>query len=234
MNYSRIGIIGAMANEIELLCKRLENLKKEKKAAWYFYTGKLSGKDVVIVQSGMGKVNMAACAQVLIDSYNVDCILNSGIAGSLCADIDIGDVVISEDCMQHDMDAVSFGYDLGVIPQMKCSIFKADEKLIEVAKNACAKALPDIGVFTGRVLTGDVFVADKERKNFIRDRFGGICTEMEGAAMAQVAWLNEVPFVIVRTISDKADDSAEMDYPEFEQMAILHMVDITVELVAEI
>ena len=232
MSYSKIGIIGAMESEVIKLYSQMTDREEIKLKAWTFYTGRLSGTDVVIVRSGIGKVNMAACTQALIDEFDVDCVMNTGIAGSLESKIDIGDIVISDDCIQHDMDAVAFGYKLGVIPQMKCSTFKADDELKKLAVETCKKVNPDINVFTGRVLSGDVFVADQAKKDFLVSEFAGTCTEMEGAAMAQVAYMNKLPFVVIRAISDKADNSAKVDYPTFEKKAIEHMVNLVVNFVA--
>jgi adenosylhomocysteine nucleosidase len=122
------------------------------------------------------------------------------------------------------MDATAFGYDLGIIPRMEVSAFKADEQLINLAKSACEEVLDNVNVFTGRVVSGDQFISDKSKKDWITENFNGYCTEMEGAAIAQAAYLNNVPFLIIRAISDKADDSAQMDYPTFEAMAISNSV----------
>ena len=122
------------------------------------------------------------------------------------------------------MDATGFGYAPGQIPRMDTLSFKADAKLIELAKESCAKVVPQIGVHVGRVVSGDQSIADKETKENISTLFEGYCTEMEGAAIAQTAHLNEVPFVVLRAISDKADDSASMDYPTFEKQAVAHSV----------
>ncbi|MBR0132312.1 MAG: 5'-methylthioadenosine/adenosylhomocysteine nucleosidase [Lachnospiraceae bacterium] len=222
--YEKIGIIGAMEDEVRELFALMEDKKIEDVGRWKVYAGKLSGKDCVIVRSGIGKVNMAACTQMLVDKYAVDFLINTGVAGSLDAQINIGDIVISTDCLQHDMDAVAFGYALGVIPQMDCSVFVADEKMAELADKVCREVNPEIGIWHGRVLSGDVFVADKARKDHLVSRFDGKCTEMEGAAMAQVAYLNNIPFLVLRAISDKADGSANMDYSQFEKQAIVHNV----------
>ena len=157
--------------------------------------------------------------------------INTGIAGSLDARIDIGDIVISTEALQHDMDATQFGYPLGQIPRMETLAFPADAEMAKIAKEACEAVNPDIKVFSGRVVTGDQFIANKEVKDRIKTNFDGLCTEMEGAAIAQAAWLNEIPFVIIRAISDKADDSAEMDYPTFERQAIIHSVRLTEEMI---
>ncbi len=220
----KIGIIGAMEVEVEKLKADMKIERTTKKAGMEFCEGELKGKSVVVVRSGIGKVNAAVCTQILCDVFEVDTVINTGIAGSLNAQIDIGDVVISTDVLHHDMDATGFGYPLGQIPQMDAFSFAADEKLAETAKAVCERVNPEIRVFRGRVVSGDQFISDKAVKTRIEENFQGFCTEMEGAAIAQASWLNEVPFVIIRAISDKADDSATMDYPTFEKKAVEHSV----------
>lgn len=215
-----LGIIGAMDEEVSKLKEMLDNVTVTKKAGMDFYKGTMDNKEVVIVRSGIGKVNAGICAQLLVDLFNVNAIVNTGIAGSLNDEINIGDIVLSTDTLQHDVDAVSFGYDVGVIPRMETSVFPADKELIALAKECCDEVLEGIRTFQGRVVSGDQFISDKAKKNWLTDTFKGYCTEMEGAAIAHAAYLNEVPFLIIRAISDKADDSASMDYPEFEAMAI--------------
>lgn len=219
-----IGIIGAMDEEVSKLKAALEGVTVDTVAGMSFFKGTYEGKDVVIVRSGIGKVNAGICTQILADKYDVEAIINTGIAGSLKNEINIGDIVLSVEAIQHDMEAVAFGYAPGVIPRMETSTFKGDAKLIELAKSACAEACPEIGVHEGRVLTGDQFISDKAVKNRLIEMFDGSCCEMEGAAIAQAAYLNGIPFLIIRAISDKADDSANMDYPTFEAMAIENSV----------
>ena len=228
----KIGIIGAMEEEVAILKEQMEVSRRVERASMEFFEGRLAGKQAVVVRSGIGKVNAGICAQILADLFEVDAIINTGIAGSLNAAIDIGDIVISTDALQHDMDAVNFGYPLGQIPRMDTLAFPADERLIAVAQEACREANPDIHVFTGRVVTGDQFVAQREVKERIQANFGGFCTEMEGAAIAQAAYLNQIPFVILRAISDKADDSATMDYPTFEKRAIAHSVKLVKQMLS--
>lgn len=215
----KTGIIGAMEVEVASLKEAMETKRCVKRAGMDFFEGVLEGHEVIIVRSGIGKVNAAVCTQILVDEFHVDAVLNTGVAGSLKAEINIGDIVVSTDVVHHDMDAVNFGYPLGQIPQMSVFSFTADEGLRTIAKEVSKKVNPDIGVFEGRIVSGDQFISDKIRKEKISTEFGGFCTEMEGAAIAQTAWLNEVPFVIIRAISDKADDSADMDYGTFEKMA---------------
>ena len=226
-----LGIIGAMDEEVSKLKEKMTGVEIKKKASMDFYRGKLMGKDVVVVRSGIGKVNAGICTQILVDEFCVDGVINTGIAGSLNADIDIGDIVLATDTVQHDVDATGFGYGLGVIPRMETSTFIADEKLRSLAKECCERVNPDIQVFCGRVVSGDQFVSDKTKKQYILKNFKGCCTEMEGAAIAQAAYLNNIPFLIIRAISDKADDSATEDYPTFEAKAIEHSVKLVTELV---
>lgn len=229
-----IGIIGAMDEEVEQLVASMTVEKEETKAQMNFKAGKLSGKDVVVVRSGIGKVNAGVCTQILVDDFGIDYVINTGIAGSLKPVIDIGDVVISTDVLHHDMDATGFGYKPGQIPRMDVFSFEADDKLVSLAKKACTSVIPEVGVHAGRIVSGDQFISDKDVKHRIVTEFDGYCTEMEGAAIAQTAYLNNVPFVIIRAISDKADDSATMDYPTFEKMAISNSVKLISELVARI
>lgn len=229
-----IGIIGAMDEEVSQIVEVMEVTETFEKASMVFKKGTLNGKDVVIVRSGIGKVNAAVCTQILVDKFNVDYVINTGIAGSLKAEIDIADVVLSSDVLHHDVDATGFGYALGQIPRMDVLSFKADDRLVELGKEACKAAAPNVGVHVGRVVSGDQFISDKAVKERITSNFDGFCTEMEGAAIAQTSYLNNVPFLILRAISDKADDSATMDYPTFEAMAIKNSVEILKELVARI
>ena len=222
-----IGIIGAMEVEVEKLKARMENVEITRKASMEFYAGTLEGKNVVVVRSGIGKVNAAVCTQILIDDFDAEVVINTGIAGSLNADINIGDLVISTDLVHHDMNAVAFGYPVGQIPQMETFSFKSDEALRKLAVQACRDVNPDIEVFEGRIASGDQFVADQGVKDEIVKQFDAYAVEMEGAAIGQAAALNGIPFLIIRAISDKADNSANMDYPAFEKLAIEHSVRLT-------
>ena len=233
MSEKRIGIIGAMDEEVSKLKDCLEHMQVTTVAAMDFYEGSMSGMNVVIVRSGIGKVNAAICAQILADRFGVTAIINTGIAGSLKNEINIGDIVLSADAIQHDMDAAAFGSEPGVIPQMETSDFQASRELITIAENSCKRVLKDISVFCGRVLSGDQFISDKQKKDWLTENFAGYCTEMEGAAIAQAAYLNGIPFLIIRAISDKADDSAHMDYPAFEAMAIENSVLLMKEILKD-
>lgn len=215
---TKLGIIGAMEEEVETLLGLMEEKRESERAGSRFFDGTLEGLPVTVVQCGVGKVNAALCTQILCDCFGVTHLVNTGIAGSLCADLDIGDLVVSQDSMYHDVDAVAFGYPMGQVPGMDVISFPADDALIGYAF-AAAEAVNPGHTKIGRVASGDQFVASKEVKQRIIDLTKGLCTEMEGAAIAQTAYRNKLPFVILRAISDKADDSAEMDYPSFERIA---------------
>ncbi len=227
----KTGIIGAMDIEVEGLKKDMAISREVKKAGMIFCEGSLQGHPVVVVRSGIGKVNAAVCTQILADEFQVGAVINTGIAGSLNAQIGIGDIVISTDVLHHDMDAVNFGYEPGQIPQMDVFSFAADEAMADLAEAVCHEVNPEISVFRGRVVSGDQFVADKAVKERIVKQFHGFCTEMEGAAIAQTAYLNEIPFVVIRAISDKADDSASEDYPTFEKKAAHHCMQLVEGLI---
>ena len=229
-----IGIIGAMEVEVAILKEKMEDVRIIKKASMDFYEGILAGKKAVVVRSGIGKVNAGICAQILADVFSVDAIINTGIAGSLNKNINIGDIVLSTDVVQHDMDATGFGYRKGQIPQMPVFFFNADDNLRRLAAEVCKEVNPDIQVFEGRIASGDQFVCDQDVKNRIVSDFSAYATEMEGAAIGQAAYLNEIPFLVVRAISDKADGSAQMDYSEFEKAAVDHSVRLTLNMLARI
>ncbi len=218
MSY-KIGIIGAMEVEVETLKKDM-NIKNTKTiAAMEFNEGTLGDVDVVVVRSGIGKVNAGICAQILASVFSVTHVINTGAAGSLDAKIDIGDFVVSTDAIYHDVNATIFGYKRGEVPQTGRLEFPADSWMIDQIKKAAADAKLDAKLWEGRVCSGDQFISDDSVKADIKKEFGGLCTEMEGAAIAHACFLNKVPFVILRAISDKADGSDIVDYPEFEAKA---------------
>lgn len=229
---TKIGIIGAMASEVAALKNLMKTETVTQKAGMEFYGGTLNGKSVVVVQCGYGKVNAGICAQVLADLFDVTHIINIGVAGSLNPKLEIGDILISEKALQHDMDSSPLGFEPGQIPDIDVLAFPADRAMIDTAVSACRKVNPDINVLTGLVVTGDQFISDREVKDRLVSVFHGDCAEMEGAAVAQVAYLNRLPFIIIRAISDKADDSAgEVDFPTFEKQAAEHCAKLTAEFV---
>ena len=229
----KLGIIGAMDIEVATLKERMEQVQVATHAGSTYYEGVLEGTPAVVVQCGVGKVNAALCAQILCSVYGVSHIVNTGIAGSLCAQLDIGDLVVSQDAMYHDFDCVHFGYEMGRVPGMDVTAFPADAHLAQLACAAAEKVNPGHSKM-GRVASGDLFVAAKAAKEAIIEKTGALCTEMEGAAIAHTAYRNQIPFVILRAISDKADDSAEMDYPTFERIAAHRCAEVTRNLAKQL
>ena len=223
---TKLGIIGAMEIEVAILKSKLENPRVTRVGPMEFFEGTLAGCEVVIVMCGVGKVHAAMCTQVLCSSFGVNAIVNTGVAGSLDAQLDICDVLVSTDAIQHDMDVTHLGYAVGKVPGLDVQAFPADEKLIRYAFEA-SEAIRPGHTKMGRVATGDQFVNSKALKEQIIENTGAKCTEMEGGAIAQVAYVNQVPFVILRAISDKADDSADMDYPTFEKLAAANCAAVT-------
>lgn len=227
---NKIGIIGAMELEVAELKARMTVETVEKKAGMEFYAGSLNGAQVVVVRSGVGKVNAALCVQILADDFRVSHIINTGVAGSLNPRLDIGDILISKDAVHHDVDATIWGYQPGEVPQLGIREFPADEALADLARQACELVNPDIHAIAGRVLSGDQFISDKAVKQRLVDTFHGDCAEMEGASIAHAAYRNNIPFVIIRAISDKADDTAQMEYPVFEEAAAKHSAKLVTQL----
>ncbi len=225
----KLGIIGAMTVEVDILKEQMTECSVTEKAGMAFYDGVLEGLPCVVVQCGIGKVNAAMCVQVLCDLFCVTHIVNTGVAGSLCAELDIGDFVISKDAMHHDFSVHALGYPVGQVPGLDTLAFPADEKLIGLA-SAAAEQIHAGHSRIGRVASGDQFICEKEQKEKIIENTGALCTEMEGAAIAHTAWRNGCPFVILRAISDKADNSAEMDYPTFEAIAARRCAAVTATL----
>ena len=223
-----LGIIGAMDVEVATLKEQMQCKQEKNIAGSVFCEGTLEQLPVVVVQCGVGKVNAALCVQALCDHYGVTHIVNTGVAGSLDARLDIGDFVISKDAMYHDFDChvLSSNYPVGQVPGIAVHAFPADDTMIQLATTAAESQHPG-HVHLGTVASGDQFVCQKEHKAAIVANTGGLCTEMEGAAIAHSAWRNQVPFVVIRAISDKADDSAQMDYPTFEAIAAKRCAEVT-------
>lgn len=222
----KLGIIGAMDVEISTILDWMPDEMLTSRAGMDFFEGTLENLQVVVVRCGVGKVNAAMCVQILVDTFHVTHILNTGVAGSLDAKLNIMDMLISEDAMYHDVDATVFGYAYGQVPGTKNVVYKADKMLMDVVFAAAEALKPGLN-HIGRVASGDQFVSEAERKQFIAQKTQGSCVEMEGAAIAQAATQNKVPFVIVRAISDKADGSDIMDYPIFERKAAFRCAKVT-------
>ena len=225
----KLGIIGAMDVEVATLKEKMEDVVVCTHAGSEYCEGTLEGCPAVVVQCGVGKVNAAICAQILINLYGITHIVNTGIAGSLCADLDIGDLVISRDAIHHDFDLRFWDRPIGQVPGMDVTAFPADAALMEQAF-AAAEAENPGHTKIGRVASGDQFICSKQQKQTIIANTAALCAEMEGASIAHTAYRNGIPFVIVRAISDKADDSADMDYPTFEAIAAHRCANVTSRL----
>mgnify|MGYP000406185537 CR=1 FL=1 len=227
-----IGIIGAMEEEVINLRESMDVISAKNVIGLDFYLGKLGGKNAVVVRSGIGKVNAAVCTQVLIDLYAVDCVINIGVAGAIDKSLTIGDIVVSSDAMYHDFDTSALGDEPGIISRMDESFFPADEQLVKLAK----ETVEGLGypVCIGRVASGDQFVASPELKSRIKSLFKPVCCEMEGAAIAHTSYLNKIPFVILRAISDNADDSGDVDYERFFRESALKAASIVKKMVENI
>ena len=227
-----IGIIGAMSAEVEALKAKIENSLTEKVSGVEFVSGKLCGKDVVVAQCGIGKVFAAICAQTMIIRYGATTLINTGVAGTLCDKIGILDLAVSSAVVQHDMDTTAIGDAPGLISGINVVEIPASAKLCErVLKIATAQGEKAIG---GVIASGDQFINNRERKQFIRDTFDAIACEMEGAAIGHVCYVNGVDFVIIRCISDNASGEAEMEYPEMVKIAAVKSQKLVEAIVAEL
>ena len=229
----KIGIIGAMDEEIEMLKQEMSIRETKNVANMEFYVGQLFDKEVVLVRCGIGKVNAAICTQALIGQFDVNVIINTGVAGAIHNELNVMDVVISTDVQQHDFDVTGFGYKIGEIPRMDRSIFEADKNLVDLAYEASSNILDSNNVMKGRIVSGDVFVSSNQLKEKIWNVFNGFCTEMEGAAIGHTCYVNSVPFVIIRSMSDKADGSAHVNFNEFVEKAAKLSKDIVKNMLSK-
>ena len=212
-----IGIIAAMNVEMESLRSHIENPVSETIGGVTYVSGRIEGLDVVTAVCGVGKVFAALCAQAMILRYQPEVIINTGVAGTLTAQLSVGDVAVSTGVVQHDMDTSPIGDPLGLISGINKIVLPADEALA-ARLSACAKSL-GIKTVPGIIASGDQFVASPARKAFITAHFGAIACEMEGAAVGQACTVNSVPFCVLRAISDSADGASHMDYPAFAKLA---------------
>ncbi|MFC7441251.1 5'-methylthioadenosine/adenosylhomocysteine nucleosidase [Laceyella putida] len=217
-NNGVIGIIGAMDEEIAQLLGEMEQVQQQTFYNITYYAGTLCATPVVLCKSGVGKVNAAVCTQTLIDRFQVEAVLFTGVAGALHPDLDIGDLVISTECQQHDIDASAVGFPKGTVPFQDVSIFPADPALVAWAAEA-GRRIAGVNVMTGKVLSGDQFISDANKVRELREQFAGACVEMEGAAVAHVCHLAGVPYVVIRSMSDRADHTADVNFAEFTELA---------------
>ncbi|WP_022818711.1 5'-methylthioadenosine/adenosylhomocysteine nucleosidase [Fusobacterium russii] len=216
----KIGIIGAMHEEIVELKELMIDMKERKISNLTFFEGKLYGKDIVLMESGIGKVNAAISTTLLINEYKVEKIIFTGVAGAVNPEINVTDIVIGTDLVESDMDVTAGGnYKLGEIPRMKNSYFKPDSYLFELAESVAIKLFGEKKVFSGRIISRDEFVASAEKVKKLNEIFNAACVEMEGAAVAHVCEVLNVPFIVIRSISDKADNDAGISFDEFVKIA---------------
>lgn len=224
-----LGIIAAMSEELEILLKDMQLDSSTTKAGMTFNKGKLWSNEVIAVVCGIGKVNAAVCTQILVSEFNVDKVINVGVAGGIGKDIYPGDVVIATNLVEHDMDTTAFGDPHGQVPRMDIFDFKCDSSLIESANSACKK-VGGFNTFTGRIVSGDVFVADVEKIKWLEKEFNALSCEMEGASIAHVCYLNNIPVVVIRSISDNANNGAHMDFEKFTPIAVKNSTSILKEM----
>ena len=228
-----IGIIGAMDEEIAMYIPLIKNIKKEMYTIFTFYTGTFQDHHVVLVKSGVGKVFAAMVCQLLIDKYKIDYMLFTGVAGALNKTLEIGDVVVSVDLVHHDFDATPLGFKRGQISYTDYRYFQAEKKLLDLALTT---KLKNHKIISGRILTGDQFFThrDKQLHTYLIDELAGDCIEMEGAAVAQVCHINKIPFLIIRTVSDKADGTAVQDYNKFKEIIAVNSFTVCKEILKKL
>lgn len=219
-----IGIIGAMPSELADIRNTLKNAEIKKISGFDFYINEVSGKTVINACCGIAKVNAALCTQVLIDNFKPDAVINAGIAGGMDSSVKVCDMVVSTEVLPHDLDL----HFLKDYPPY-CGIFRADENLIETAVKICTKQ--GIKCFKGRIVSGEAFISDNKTKNDIKERLNPFAVDMESAAVGHCAYLNEMPYVSVRCISDNADDEGAMSFDEFEKIAARKVADVVLEMV---
>lgn len=212
----RIGIICAMKEEFELISKDIEVKEIIKKAHLEFLVGHLDGKNVVGVICGIGKVNAAICTQILISEFKCTHILNSGVAGGIKENVNFKDIVLACDLIQHDVDVTKFGYKPGEVPNIGTHSFKCDEHLLQIGKKSIENIFDDsFKIHIGRIVTGDQFISSNETSKYLENTFDALACEMESGSIAQVCYLNDVPFLVIRAISDNGGDVAQEEFNKF-------------------
>lgn len=224
-----IGIICAMKSEMDEISKMMEIREENEVSGIRFYLGTIGNKEVVTAICGIGKVFAGMCAQTMILKYAPEVILNVGVAGTLVKELNIADIAVAKQLVQHDMDTSPLGDPKGLISGINIVEIPCDEKVVKTI-TVCAEKL-GIHTVSGTIASGDQFVVDKERKAFIVEQFNGIACEMEGAAIGQACYVNKVPYGVIRAISDSADDNSHMDYPEFVKIASANNAKVVCEFV---
>ncbi|GHA84081.1 5'-methylthioadenosine/S-adenosylhomocysteine nucleosidase [Modicisalibacter luteus] len=226
----RLGIIGAMEEEVALLASRLDNRRTREHVGSTFHIGQLHGVDVVILQSGIGKVNAAVGTTLLLDMYQPEAVINTGSAGGFGSDLRVGDVVISTEVRHHDVDAVVFGYEHGQVPRMPAA-YLPDDRLVRIARE-CIEGLGHLRVHEGLIATGDAFMACPNAVQRTRERFPTmLAAEMEAAAIAQTCHLYGCPFVVIRALSDIAGKESNVSFQQFIDQAATHSAEMVEAMV---
>ncbi|OCA91193.1 5'-methylthioadenosine/S-adenosylhomocysteine nucleosidase [Bacillus sp. FJAT-27225] len=227
----KIAIIGAMEEEVVLLRDNIENQKQETIAGCEFTMGTMHGAEVVLLRSGIGKVNAAMSTTILLEKFKPDSVINTGSAGGLNPELNVGDAVISTEIRHHDVDVTAFGYEYGQVPQLPAA-FTADDRLVAVAE-AAASEIEDIQIVKGLITTGDSFMDNAERVEAVRKNFPGVqAVEMEAAAIAQVAHQFKVPFVIIRSLSDIAGKDSSVSFDQFLDKAGQNSATLVMKMVS--
>ncbi len=230
----RIGIIGAMEEEVALLKKEMESFNETERAGCRFYEGQLHGKDVVVLQSGIGKVNAAMATTLLIQEFSPDRLINTGSAGGLDHRLKVGDLVISTEVRHHDVDVTAFNYEYGQVPGLPAA-FQPDEELVQVAEKAAKSVQEDIQVVKGLIASGDSFMSDPARVETVRERFPNLqAVEMEAAAIAQVSFQFNLPFVIIRSLSDIAGKASNISFDQYLETAAKHSAELILTMIKEL
>ncbi|WP_080849126.1 5'-methylthioadenosine/S-adenosylhomocysteine nucleosidase [Cytobacillus gottheilii] len=229
----KIAIIGAMEEEVTILRDKITNQSVETIAGCEYTTGEMDGADVILLRSGIGKVNAAMSTTVLLDRFKPDYVINTGSAGGLNPELNVGDVVISSEVRHHDVDVTAFGYEYGQVPQLPAA-FTANEKLVKIAEE-CAKESGDIQVVRGLIATGDSFMSDPVRVEAVREKFEDLqAVEMEAAAIAQVCHQFNIPFVVIRSLSDIAGKESDISFDKFLETAALHSANLVMSITSSI
>lgn len=229
----KIGLITAMEEELDIILRELTNVKKEVVSRNTIYKGYLGDKEIVAVVCGIGKVNAAVSTQILIREYNITSVINVGVAGALRDDIKIGNIVIGDNLVQHDVDATIFGDKHGQVPRLNTFDFKADKNLVDLAKRVSEDNVEN-KTYVGRIVTGDQFLTSKEKVDWLVKEFGALAADMESGSIAQTCYLNNIPFLIIRTISDRGDDTSHIDYENFKEKAIENYLNLIKTLLQRI
>jgi adenosylhomocysteine nucleosidase len=224
----KYGLIGAMDEEIAYLLEKMTKRKEYTIANSLFIEGKINEKEVVLLKSGIGKVNAAMATTILMERFNPNVVINTGSAGGFSTNLSVGDIVISDEVVHHDVDATAFKYEYGQVPRLPAT-FKADASLIEETKQVMDEL--DLNYEIGLVATGDSFMSDEEKIERVKEIFPNIlAAEMEGAAIAQVCYQYSIPFIVIRAISDVAGKDSPVSFEQFLQKAAKNASEIILQL----